>query len=128
MAGELVQFGNSGESRVLETVGIALNLEKNNVGVVLMGSGAGIVEGTRVIGTGEIARVPVGPLFLGRVGDGLAKPLDGKGDPKNEGFLLIESKAPGIIQRTSVCEPLQTGVTAIDALVPIGRGQRELII
>jgi F-type H+-transporting ATPase subunit alpha len=128
MAGELVQFANSGESGVVETVGIALNLEKNNVGVVLMGAGAGIVEGTRVIGTGEIARVPVGGGFLGRVVDGLAKPLDGKGDPGSDAFRLIESKAPGIIRRKSVCEPLQTGVAAIDALVPIGRGQRELVI
>nr|YP_009394329.1 ATP synthase CF1 subunit alpha [Leptosiphonia brodiei]ARW62891.1 ATP synthase CF1 subunit alpha [Leptosiphonia brodiei] len=123
MAGELLQFEDEDQ-----TVGIALNLESDNVGVVLMGDGRNILEGSSVKSTGQIAQIPVGDGFLGRVVDPLAKPIDAKGNPDTQGTRLIESYAPGIIGRQSVCEPLQTGITAIDAMIPIGRGQRELII
>nr|ARW64965.1 ATP synthase CF1 subunit alpha [Polysiphonia sertularioides] len=123
MAGELLQFEDQDQ-----TVGIALNLESDNVGVVLMGDGRNILEGSAVKSTGQIAQIPVGDDFLGRVVDPLAKPIDGKGIPVTSSTRLIESYAPGIIGRQSVCEPLQTGITAIDAMIPIGRGQRELII
>nr|QCI06309.1 ATP synthase CF1 subunit alpha [Dictyurus purpurascens] len=123
MAGELLQFEDSEQ-----TIGIALNLESDNVGVVLMGDGRNILEGSSVKSTGQIAQIPVGDSFLGRVVDPLAKPIDGKGFPDSNDTRLIESYAPGIIGRQSVCEPLQTGITAIDAMIPIGRGQRELII
>jgi F-type H+-transporting ATPase subunit alpha len=121
MAGELVEFEDG-------TVGIALNLEEDNVGAVLMGDGFGIQEGSTVKSTGKIASVPVGEAVIGRVVDALARPIDGKGDISTSETRLIESPAPGIIARKSVCEPLQTGITAIDAMIPIGRGQRELII
>jgi len=121
MAGELLEFEDS-------TVGIALNLENDNVGVVLMGTGMNILEGSSVRSTGKIAQIPVGDAFLGRVVDALAKPLDGKGDIPSSDSRLVEASAPGIITRKSVCEPVQTGITAIDAMIPIGRGQRELII
>jgi F-type H+/Na+-transporting ATPase subunit alpha len=121
MAGELVEF-EDGE------VGIALNLEADNVGAVLIGDGRGIQEGSSVRATGKIAQIPVGEAFIGRVVDALARPLDGKGDINATDSRLIESNAPGIIQRRSVHEPMQTGITAIDAMIPIGRGQRELII
>jgi len=121
MAGELLEFDDS-------TVGIALNLENDNVGAVLMGPGLGILEGSAVRSTGKIAQVPVGDAFLGRVVNSLAKPIDGKGDIPSSETRLVESMAPGIITRKSVCEPVQTGITAIDAMIPIGRGQRELII
>ena len=121
MAGELLEFEDS-------TVGIALNLENDNVGAVLMGTGIGILEGSTVRSTGKIAQVPVGEAFLGRVVDSLARPIDGKGDIASDDSRLVESMAPGIITRKSVCEPVQTGITAIDAMIPIGRGQRELII
>jgi F-type H+-transporting ATPase subunit alpha len=121
MAGELLEFDDS-------TVGIALNLENDNVGAVLMGPGLGILEGSTVRSTGKIAQVPVGDAFLGRVVNSLAKPIDGKGDIPASETRLVESMAPGIITRKSVCEPVQTGITAIDAMIPIGRGQRELII
>jgi F-type H+-transporting ATPase subunit alpha len=121
MAGELVEF-EDGE------VGIALNLEADNVGAVLMGDGRGIQEGSSVTATGKIAQVPVGDAMIGRVVDSLARPIDGKGDIHTSEFRLIESGAPGIIERRSVYEPMQTGITAIDAMIPIGRGQRELII
>ncbi|MAK15225.1 MAG: F0F1 ATP synthase subunit alpha [Cyanobium sp. MED195] len=121
MAGELVEFEDG-------TEGIALNLEDDNVGVVLMGQGLGIQEGSTVRATGKIASVPVGDALIGRVVNPLGEAIDGKGDlPSNE-TRLIESPAPGIIQRKSVHEPMQTGITAIDAMIPIGRGQRELII
>lgn len=123
MAGELLQFEDQDQ-----TVGIALNLESDNVGVVLMGDGRNILEGSSVKSTGQIAQIPVGDDFLGRVVDPLAKPIDAKGTPVTNSTRLIESYAPGIIGRQSVCEPLQTGITAIDAMIPIGRGQRELII
>ena len=121
MAGELVEFEDG-------TEGIALNLEDDNVGIVLMGQGIGIREGSTVRATGKIASVPVGDALIGRVVNPLGEAIDGKGDlPSNE-TRLIESPAPGIIQRKSVHEPMQTGITAIDAMIPIGRGQRELII
>jgi F-type H+-transporting ATPase subunit alpha len=121
MAGELLEFEDG-------TVGIALNLEEDNVGAVLMGDGRQIKEGSPVTATGKIASIPVGDAMLGRVVDSLARPIDGKGDPNTTETRLIESGAPGIIQRKSVYEPLQTGITAIDAMIPVGRGQRELII
>ena len=111
-----------------KTIGIALNLENDNVGAVLMGTGIEILEGSSVRSTGKIAQVPVGEAFLGRVVDSLARPIDGKGDIASTESRLVESMAPGIITRKSVCEPVQTGITAIDAMIPIGRGQRELII
>nr|YP_010951523.1 ATP synthase subunit alpha [Laurencia catarinensis]WMP12462.1 ATP synthase subunit alpha [Laurencia catarinensis] len=123
MAGELLQFEDQDQ-----TIGIALNLESDNVGVVLMGDGRNILEGSSVRSTGQIAQIPVGDGFLGRVVDPLANPIDAKGSPSSDQTRLIESYAPGIIGRQSVCEPLQTGITAIDAMIPIGRGQRELII
>ena len=121
MAGELLKFEDS-------TIGVALNLESDNVGVVLMGEGRSILEGSTVKATGKIAQIPVGEAFLGRVVNPLAVPIDAKGLPEPDGTRLIESYAPGIIGRQSVCEPMQTGITAIDSMIPIGRGQRELII
>ncbi len=121
MAGELLEFEDG-------TIGIALNLEEDNVGAVLMGTGYDIQEGSTVKTTGRIAQVPVGEALIGRVVDGLGRAIDGKGDLSNVETRLVESPAPGIVARRSVCEPLQTGITAIDAMIPIGRGQRELII
>nr|YP_010443934.1 ATP synthase CF1 alpha subunit [Chattonella marina]UTE94821.1 ATP synthase CF1 alpha subunit [Chattonella marina] len=123
MSGELLQFDDEEK-----TVGIALNLENDNVGAVLMGDGIGILEGSSVTATGKIAQIPVSDGCLGRILDPLAAPIDGKGAIEATESRLIESMAPGIISRQSVCEPLQTGITAIDAMIPIGRGQRELII
>lgn len=121
MAGELLDFEDG-------TVGIALNLEEDNVGAVLMGDGRDLQEGSTVRSTGKIAQIPVGDALIGRVLDALARPIDGKGDINTSETRLIESPAPGIIERKSVYEPMQTGITAIDSMVPIGRGQRELII
>lgn len=121
MAGELLEFEDG-------TVGIALNLETKNVGAVLMGEGLAIQEGSSVVATGKIAQIPVNEKFLGRVVNALAKPIDGKGDIAASETRLIESPAPGIISRRSVYEPLQTGLVSVDAMIPIGRGQRELII
>jgi len=121
MAGELVEFEEG-------TIGIALNLESDNVGAVLMGDGLNIQEGASVKATGKIAQIPVGENYLGRVVNALARPIDGKGEISATQTRLIESPAPGIISRRSVYEPLQTGLVAIDAMIPIGRGQRELII
>jgi len=121
MSGELLEFED-------KTIGIALNLENDNVGVVLMGNGRQILEGSVVKATGRIAQIPVGEDFLGRVVNALGVAIDGKGDIKTTENRLLESMAPGIISRKSVCEPLQTGITSIDAMIPIGRGQRELII
>lgn len=121
MSGELVEFEDG-------TIGIALNLEADNVGVVLMGDGIGIQEGSNVKATGKIAQIPVGEALVGRVLDALARPIDGKGEIVASESRLIESPAPGIVDRKSVCEPMQTGITAIDAMIPVGRGQRELII
>jgi F-type H+-transporting ATPase subunit alpha len=121
MAGELLEFADG-------TIGIALNLESKNVGAVLMGEGLTVQEGTSVRATGKIAQVPVGDGYLGRVVNSLARPIDGKGEIPTTENRLIESAAPGIISRRSVHEPLQTGLVAVDAMIPIGRGQRELII
>ncbi|AZB71493.1 F0F1 ATP synthase subunit alpha [Synechococcus elongatus] len=121
MSGELVEFEDG-------TTGIALNLEEDNVGAVLMGEGRNIQEGSTVKATGKIAQIPVGDALVGRVVSPLGAPLDGKGDIAASESRLIESPAPGIIARRSVHEPMQTGITAIDAMIPIGRGQRELII
>ncbi len=121
MAGEILEFEDG-------TVGLALNLEEDNVGAVLMGEGFGIQEGSTVKATGKIASIPVGDAMIGRVVDSLGVPIDGKGDIDTSETRLVESMAPGIIARKSVCEPLQTGITAIDSMIPIGRGQRELII
>ncbi|KAH7428629.1 hypothetical protein KP509_09G009300 [Ceratopteris richardii] len=122
----------SGGSTLVEsedgTVGIALNLESDNVGAVLTGDGLSIQEGGSVRATGKIAQIPVSNLFLGRVVNALAQPIDDKGQIPASEFRLIESPAPGIISRRSVYEPLQTGLIAIDSMIPIGRGQRELII
>jgi len=120
-AGELLEFED-------QTVGIALNLETSNVGAVLMGTGRSIMQGSTVRATGKIAQIPVGEDLLGRVVDALVNPIDGKGNLLTTETRLIESPAPGIISRQSVCEPLQTGIVSIDAMIPIGRGQRELII
>jgi len=121
MSGELLEFED-------KTIGIALNLENDNVGVVLMGTGRQILEGGTVKATGKIAQIPVGDDFLGRVVNPLGIAIDGKGEIVGSETRLVESMAPGIISRKSVCEPLQTGITSIDAMIPIGRGQRELII
>ena len=121
MAGELLEFDDG-------TSGIALNLEEDNIGAVLMGTGRGVQEGSTVKSTGKIASVPVGEAMLGRVVNTLGEPVDGKGEINTSETRLIESPAPGIIGRKSVYEPLQTGITAIDAMIPVGRGQRELII
>ena len=121
MSGELLEFED-------KTIGIALNLENDNVGVVLMGTGRQILEGSTVKSTGRIAQIPVGEGFLGRVVNALGAPIDGKGEIASTETQLLEAMAPGIISRKSVCEPLQTGITSIDAMIPIGRGQRELII
>ena len=120
-AGEMVEFANGVQ-------GMALNLEADNVGVVIFGSDAEIKEGDDVKRTGTIVDVPVGKGLLGRVVDGLGNPIDGKGPIKADHRSRVEVKAPGIIPRKSVHEPVQTGLKAIDALVPVGRGQRELII
>jgi F-type H+-transporting ATPase subunit alpha len=121
MSGELLEFEDG-------TLGIALNLEANNVGAVLLGDGLKITEGSRVRCTGRIAEIPVGEAYLGRVVNSLAQPIDGKGAINTSDTRAIESPAPGIVSRRSVYEPLQTGLVAVDAMIPVGRGQRELII
>src|SRR6202000_1647002 len=120
-AGEMVEFPGG-------IKGMALNLEKDNVGVVIFGEDRTIREGDTVKRTGTIVDVPVGKGLLGRVVDGLGNPIDGKGPIASTEPRLVEVKAPGIIPRKSVTEPMQTGLKALDSLVPIGRGQRELII
>jgi F-type H+/Na+-transporting ATPase subunit alpha len=120
-SGELLEFED-------QTIGIALNLETSNVGAVLMGTGRNIKQGSTVRATGKIAQISVGADLLGRIVDSLVNPIDGKGSILSTETRLIESPAPGIIARQSVCEPLQTGIVSIDAMIPIGRGQRELII
>src|SRR3989440_81115 len=120
-AGEMVEFPNGMK-------GMALNLESDNVGVVIFGDDSGIREGDTVKRTGAIVDVPVGKALLGRVVDGLGNPIDGKGPIATTERKLVEVKAPGIIPRKSVNEPMQTGLKALDSLVPVGRGQRELII
>jgi F-type H+-transporting ATPase subunit alpha len=121
MAGELVEFGTG-------TKGMVLNLETNNVGVAILGDDNHIKEGGTVKRTQSIVEVPVGPALLGRVVNAIGEPIDGQGEIKTEYRSQVEVKAPGIIQRKPVHEPLQTGLKAIDSMIPIGRGQRELII
>lgn len=121
MSGELLEFQNG-------VFGLALNLEESNVGVVILGPYSEIKEGDQVKRTGRIMEVPVGEALLGRVVNPLGQPLDGKGPIEATAFRPVESSAPGVIDRKSVHEPMQTGIKAIDAMVPIGRGQRELII
>jgi len=120
-AQELVQFSNG-------VIGIAFNLEKDNVGVIVMGDYEGIVEGMTVRGTGRIASVPVGDAMIGRVVNALGEPIDGKGPIATTGFRPIERIAPGVVERQDVDTPVQTGIKSIDSMIPIGRGQRELII
>ncbi|MFD0673722.1 F0F1 ATP synthase subunit alpha [Cohnella sp. GCM10027633] len=121
MAGELLEFEGG-------VVGMALNLEEDNVGVVIMGPYKGIREGDQVKRTGRIMEVPVGEALLGRVVNALGHPVDGNGPVATTAFRPVESPAPGVMARKSVHEPMQTGIKAIDAMIPIGRGQRELII
>jgi len=121
MAGEMLEFDNGDK-------GMALNLEETDVGVVVLGKGEGIREGSSVKRVGELLKVPVGEGLKGRVVNALGEPIDGKGPIEATEYRYVEEKAPGIMARKSVHEPLQTGIKAIDALVPIGRGQRELII
>ncbi|MBV8550867.1 MAG: F0F1 ATP synthase subunit alpha [Acidobacteriaceae bacterium] len=121
MAGELVDFGG-------ETVGIALNLEEDQVGAVLLGDYSNVKEGDQVRRTGRIMSIPVGEAMVGRVVNALGHPIDGKGDIDTTGFNSLERLAPGVVDRRPVKEPVQTGIKAIDAMVPIGRGQRELLI
>ncbi len=121
MAGELIEFPNG-------SYGMAQNLEEETVSVVILGTDNGIKEGDTVKRTGRVVSVPVGAGLIGRVVNALGEPIDGKGVIANEGFRPIESPAPGIIDRQHVDTPLQTGIKAIDAMIPIGRGQRELII
>ena len=121
MAGELVEFSNG-------AYGMAQNLEENAVSIVMLGSDDGIREGDVVKRTGKVVSVPVGEALIGRVVDALGQPIDAKGPITASGYAAIESPAPGIIQRKSVSVPLQTGIKAIDSMIPIGRGQRELII
>ena len=118
---ELVQFQNG-------VIGIAFNLEKDSVGVIIMGDYAEIAEGMNVRATGRIASVPVGDAMIGRVVNALGQPVDGKGPIAATGFRPIERIAAGVVQRQDVDTPVQTGIKPIDAMIPIGRGQRELII
>ncbi len=121
MANELIKFADG-------TLGLAQNLDENEIGVIVLGEFAGIVEGLEVTRTGEVLSVPVGDAYLGRVVDPLGAPIDGLGEIKSEGRRALELQAPGVMQRKSVHEPMQTGIKAIDAMIPIGRGQRQLII
>ena len=121
MAGELLEFPGG-------VMGMALNLEEDNVGAVLMGDDTGIKEGDEVKRTGRISEVPIGMALVGRVVDAIGEPIDGKGAIKTDTYGPIERMAPGVIARKSVHEPLSTGIKAIDSMIPIGRGQRELII
>ncbi len=121
MANELLKFADG-------TIGLALNLDEREIGVVILGEFSSIEEGMEVYRTGEVLSVPVGDAFLGRVVDPLGNPIDGLGEIKSEGSRELELQAPGVMQRKSVHEPLQTGIKAIDAMIPIGRGQRQLII
>ncbi|MCH7979166.1 MAG: F0F1 ATP synthase subunit alpha, partial [Acidobacteria bacterium] len=121
MAGEMVELPHG-------VTGIALNLEEDQVGTVLLGDYTAIKEGDQVRRTGKIMQFPVGDALIGRVVDALGKPIDGKGPLVTDQFNPIERMAPGVVARQPVKEPLQTGLKAIDAMIPIGRGQRELII
>ncbi|AAT88635.1 ATP synthase subunit alpha [Leifsonia xyli subsp. xyli] len=121
MANELIRFADG-------TLGLAQNLDENEIGVVVLGEFEGIVEGMEVTRTGEVLSVPVGDGYLGRVVDPLGNPIDGLGEIATEGRRELELQAPGVMHRKSVHEPLQTGIKAIDAMIPVGRGQRQLII
>ena len=121
MAGELLEFPNG-------SYGMAQNLEEDTVSIVILGTDSGIKEGDIVKRTGKVVSVPVGSGLIGRVVNALGEPIDGKGPIENEGFRPIEAPAPGIIDRQHVSRPMQTGIKAIDSMIPIGRGQRELII
>lgn len=121
MANELIRFSNG-------VLGLAQNLDENEIGVVVLGEFSGIEEGMEVTRTGEVLSVPVGDGYLGRVVDPLGNPIDGLGDIASEGRRALELQAPGVMSRKSVHEPLQTGIKAIDAMIPVGRGQRQLII
>jgi F-type H+-transporting ATPase subunit alpha len=121
MLNEMLDFGNG-------VTGLALNLEETEVGAIILGDYTGVKEGQEVRTTGKLLQVPVGKGLLGRVVNALGQPLDGKGPIKETGFYPVEKIAPGIIRRKSVSQPVQTGIMAIDAMIPIGRGQRELII
>ncbi|MEM1009627.1 MAG: F0F1 ATP synthase subunit alpha, partial [Myxococcota bacterium] len=121
MAGELLEFPG-------QVMGMVLNLEEDNVGAVLLGSDQGIQEGDTVKRTGRIVEIPVGQSVVGRVVNALGMPIDGKGDLDTDHMRRVELKAPGIVAREPVTEPMQTGLKAVDGMIPIGRGQRELII
>ena len=121
MQGEMLEFPNS-------TYGLALNLERDSVGAVILGNYEHISEGDIVKTTGRILQVPVGPKLVGRVVNALGQPIDGKGPIDTDEYDVVEKVAPGVIDRQSVSQPVQTGLKSIDAMVPIGRGQRELII
>src|SRR3954465_9709494 len=121
MLNEMLDFGNG-------VVGLALNLEETEVGAIILGDYTKIEEGDEVKTTGKLLQVPVGKGLLGRVVDTLGQPLDGKGPIKSDVAYPVEKIAPGIIRRRSVSQPVQTGIMAVDAMIPIGRGQRELII
>src|SRR5258706_8439823 len=121
MLNEMLDFGKG-------VVGLALNLEETEVGAIILGDYTKIAEGDEVRTTGKLLQVPVGKAMLGRVVDALGQPVDGKGPIKSEVAYPVEKIAPGIIKRKSVSQPVQTGIMAVDAMIPIGRGQRELII
>jgi len=121
MANELLRFADG-------TLGLALNLDENEIGVIVLGEFTGIEEGMEVTRTGEVLSVPVGDAYLGRVVDPLGTPIDGLGEIKSETRRALELQAPGVMSRKSVHEPMQTGIKAIDAMIPVGRGQRQLII
>src|SRR5213595_3873975 len=121
MLNEMIEFPNG-------VFGLALNLEETEVGAILMGETTKVAEGDEVRTTGKLLQVPVGKALLGRVVNTLGQPLDGKGPIKTDSFYPLEKIAPGVIRRRSVNQPVQTGIIAIDAMIPIGRGQRELII
>src|SRR5262252_9248137 len=121
MAGELIEFPH-------DVAGIAMNLEEDQVGAVLLGDYSGIYEGDEVRRTGRIMSVPVGEALIGRVVNALGEPIDGKGKIEAAAYNPVERIAPGVVDRQGVKEPLQTGIKAIDAMIPIGRGQRELVI
>src|SRR6516164_4671474 len=121
MLNEMIDFGNG-------ITGLALNLEETEVGAIILGDYTGIKEGQEVRTTGKLLQVPVGKALLGRVVNALGEPVDGKGPIRAETSYPVEKIAPGIIRRKSVSQPVQTGIMAVDAMIPIGRGQRELII
>src|ERR1043165_9500311 len=121
MLNEMIDFGNG-------IVGLALNLEETEVGAIILGDWSKVSEGQEVRTTGKLLQVPVGKALLGRVVNALGQPVDGKGPIRTEANYPVEKIAPGIIKRKSVSQPVQTGIMAVDAMIPIGRGQRELII